>query len=138
MILLLALLTFYVQTWEEYHTQTLTLGIISGPVEGILVLCAVYAATAYLGGGHFWQLSLLQSVGVDETSSIPDLIYNMSWNEWYMVYGGVVLVFNTGQRFVYQWIVYTIRSDANAALRSTASPTSCQHVNLVGRTQWPL
>ncbi|KAL8685712.1 MAG: hypothetical protein Q9224_005706, partial [Gallowayella concinna] len=45
-----ATLTFYVQTWDEYYTQTLTLGIISGPVEGILTLCIVYAFTAIKGG----------------------------------------------------------------------------------------
>ncbi|EGE00520.1 aminoalcoholphosphotransferase [Trichophyton tonsurans CBS 112818] len=28
-----AVFTFYVQTWEEYHTHVLTLGIVSGPVE---------------------------------------------------------------------------------------------------------
>lgn len=27
--------------------QTLTLGLVSGPVEGILTLCVVYAITAY-------------------------------------------------------------------------------------------
>lgn len=94
----IALLTFYVQTWEEYHTHTLTLGVISGPVEGILTLCIVYALTAYLGGGSFWQQSLLESIGVNNYDFIPDLLYNMAWNEWYMVYGGIVLVFNTISR----------------------------------------
>ena len=93
-----ALMTFYVQTWEEYHTHTLTLGVISGPVEGILTLCIVYAITAFLGGGSFWQRSLLESVGVHNYNIIPDSIYNLAWNEWYMVYGGIVLVFNTISR----------------------------------------
>ena len=93
-------MTFYIQTWEEYHTHTLTLGIISGPVEGILTLCVVYALTAVLGGGSFWQRSLLESVGVQNKGFIPDVIYNLAWNEWYMVYGSVVLVFNTVSRYV--------------------------------------
>ncbi|CAG5177906.1 uncharacterized protein ALTATR162_LOCUS8437 [Alternaria atra] len=88
-------LTFYVQTWDEYHTHTLTLGVISGPVEGILTLCLVYAATAFLGGGSFWQRSMIQTLGVKEQGLIPEVLYNMAWNEWYMVYGGIVLVFNT-------------------------------------------
>ena len=88
-------MTFYVQTWEEYHTHTLTLGLISGPVEGILTLCAIYAATAVLGGGSFWQQSLLASIGVQNYDFIPDTVYNMAWNDWYMVYGGIVPVFNT-------------------------------------------
>jgi ethanolaminephosphotransferase len=95
-----SLLTFYVQTWEEYHTHTLTLGVISGPVEGILTLCIVYAITAVLGGGSFWQRSLLESIGVQNHDFIPDSIYNLAWNEWYMVYGSVVLVFNTLSRYV--------------------------------------
>lgn len=90
-----ALLTFYVQTWEEYHTHTLTLGVISGPVEGIVTLCIIYGLTAYLGGGSFWQRSMLECIGVNNYDFIPDLLYNMAWNEWYMVYGSFMVVFNT-------------------------------------------
>ena len=93
-------MTFYVQTWDEYHTHTLTLGVISGPVEGILTLCIVYASTAFLGGGSFWQRSMFESVGLQKHDFIPDVIYNLAWNEWYMVYGGVVLVFNVVSRYV--------------------------------------
>ncbi|KAL9126368.1 MAG: hypothetical protein Q9217_004570 [Psora testacea] len=94
-----ATLTFYIQTWDEYYTQTLILGIVSGPVEGILTLCIVYAVTAVKGGGSFWQQSLLQTVGVSKHSAIPEAVYDMAWNEWYMVYGGLVLVFNTLSRY---------------------------------------
>ncbi|KAF2235335.1 sn-1,2-diacylglycerol cholinephosphotransferas-like protein [Viridothelium virens] len=90
-----SLLTFYVQTWDEYHTHTLTLGLISGPVEGILTLCIVYAITASFGGGSFWQQSMLGSLGIEHHAFIPDILYDLAWNEWYMVYGGVVLVFST-------------------------------------------
>lgn len=96
----IALLTFYVQTWDEYHTHTLTLGVISGPVEGVLTLCIVFAFTAVKGGGSFWQQSMLASIGVSRHSFIPDLLYNLNWGEWYMVYGGLVLVFATASRFV--------------------------------------
>ncbi|KAF2503120.1 sn-1,2-diacylglycerol cholinephosphotransferas-like protein [Lophium mytilinum] len=88
-------LTFYVQTWDEYHTHTLTLGVISGPVEGLLILCTVYGFTAFVGGGSFWQQSLFETVGIPHLSIIPDYIYNLAWDEWYMVQGGSVLVFNT-------------------------------------------
>lgn len=94
-----ALLTFYVQTWDEYHTKTLTLGVISGPVEGILTLCAVYAFTSYIGGGSFWQRSMLETLGVPHSAFIPKTVYELPWNEWYMVYGGIILVFNTIQRY---------------------------------------
>ena len=93
-------MTFYVQTWDEYYTQTLTLGIISGPVEGILTLCIVYAFTAVKGGGSFWQQSMLNTVGIPNYDFIPQYIYDMPFAQWYMVYGGVVLVFNTVQRYV--------------------------------------
>jgi len=91
-------MTFYVQTWEEYHTHTLTLGVISGPVEGILTLCIIYALTGFLGGASFWQQSLLASISFPHFSWIPDAFYNLAWNEWYMVYGSVVLVYNTVSR----------------------------------------
>lgn len=95
MTLFASLLTFYVQTWDEYHTHTLTLGLVSGPVEGILTLCIIYALTGYLGGGSFWGQSLLASLHLPQPSWLPDTLYNLAWNEWYMVYGGIILVFNT-------------------------------------------
>lgn len=93
-----ATFTFYVQTWDEYYTQTLTLGIVSGPVEGILTLCIVYAFTAIKGGGSFWQQSMLATLGIAKHDFIPEYIYNLPFNQWYMVYGGIVLVFNTTER----------------------------------------
>jgi ethanolaminephosphotransferase len=86
-----------VQTWDEYHTKTLTLGIISGPVEGIVIIILVYTFTAIKGGASFWQQSLFRSVGIPESPLIPDYVYNMAFNEWYMVQGGIVLVLNTIQ-----------------------------------------
>jgi len=92
-----SLMTFYVQTWDEYHTKTLTLGIVSGPVEGILLLVGVYALTGYMGGAHFWQQSMLATFGVSPSSHpwIPDFLYRLSFTEWYMAQGAVVLVWNT-------------------------------------------
>lgn len=57
-LMALALLAFYIATWEEYHTGTLYLGYISGPVEGtvlLIVLCLVAAAG---GGGVLWSRTL--------------------------------------------------------------------------------
>jgi hypothetical protein len=94
-----ALLTFYVQTWDEYHTKTLTLGIISGPVEGIIILILVYAFTAVKGGASFWQQSMFRAVGIPEMAAIPDSVYEMSFTDWYMIQGGIVLVLNTIQSY---------------------------------------
>ena len=95
-----SLMTFYVQTWDEYHTKTLTLGIVNGPVEGILILVGVYALTGYMGGGHIWQKALLPTFGLPQTLfsgavTIPGFFYNLSFTEWYLVQGTVVLVLNT-------------------------------------------
>jgi ethanolaminephosphotransferase len=90
-----SLLTFYVQTWDEYHTKTLTLGIVNGPVEGILILVAVYAVTGFMGGAHFWQQAMLPTVGVPHLPFIPDFLYNLSFTDWYMIQGTIMLVYNT-------------------------------------------
>ena len=99
-LILSGLFTFYVQTWDEYHTKTLTLGLISGPVEGITTLYIVYGITAFVGGGSFWQQSLLQTLGVPPSKYIPDQVYKLTWTENWMAYGALVLVFNTWQRYV--------------------------------------
>lgn len=40
---------FYLTTWEEFHTGTLFLGVFSGPVEGILIIVAIYIITGIAG-----------------------------------------------------------------------------------------
>lgn len=78
--------------------MTLTLGIVSGPVEGIVTLCLVYAFTAFIGHGSFWNQAMLPTIGIPDYKFIPDFLYNLHFNEWWMVYGGAVLVFNTISR----------------------------------------
>ncbi|PHH80564.1 hypothetical protein CDD82_1669 [Ophiocordyceps australis] len=94
-VLFSSLLTFYVQTWDEYHTKTLTLGIVNGPVEGVLILAGVYALTGYLGGAHIWQQSLMHTLRLPHSWAIPTFLYRLSFTQWYMVQGLFVLVFNT-------------------------------------------
>jgi ethanolaminephosphotransferase len=98
-----------VQTWDEYHTKTLTLGLVSGPVEGIVILISVYAFTAYKGGASFWQQSMFRTVGVPEYSFIPSYVYNLPFNEWWMVQGGLVLVLNTVQSYVVFFISFALQ-----------------------------
>jgi ethanolaminephosphotransferase len=72
----------------------LTLGVVNGPVEGILILVGVYALTGFMGRGSFWQQSMLATFGVPK-AFIPDVVYDLSFTEWYMVQGTLVLVYNT-------------------------------------------
>jgi ethanolaminephosphotransferase len=69
-------------------------------VEGILTLCVVYAATAYFGGGSFWAKPMLETIGIGQMSLVPDFIYKLAFNDWYLVYGGIMVVLNTVQRWV--------------------------------------
>jgi len=43
---------------------------------------------------------MFRAVGIPESDLIPDYIYEMAFNEWYMVQGGIVLVLNTIQSYV--------------------------------------
>ncbi len=82
-----SLLTFYVQTWDEYHTKTLTLGIVNGPVEGILILVAVYSFTGYVGGrisgSKAPSLPSAFPKTLGSVLGLPDFIYELSFTEWY-------------------------------------------------------
>lgn len=89
-------MTFYVQTWDEYYTQILTLGVISGPVEGILTICLVYIITAFMGGGSFWHQPMLETIGVPKPSFLPSQVYNLPFTYWYLGYGSLMLCFAIG------------------------------------------
>ncbi|KAL4821051.1 CDP-alcohol phosphatidyltransferase-domain-containing protein [Aspergillus spinulosporus] len=89
-------MTFYVQTWDMYYTQVLTLGIVSGPVEGVLTLCVVFGFTAYMGGGSFWHQSMFETIGVPKLEFIPKQLYDLPFTQWYLIYGAIMLFFATG------------------------------------------
>ncbi|KAF8470257.1 hypothetical protein BDZ91DRAFT_720239 [Kalaharituber pfeilii] len=93
MTMFASLCAFYLTTWEEYHTGILYLGLVSGPVEGVLTLCVVYAFTA-LVGGSFWQRPLLEVLGFGRMSWLPQVFQEMPICHWYLVYGGIMLGFN--------------------------------------------
>ena len=79
------------QTWDEYYTHVLTLGVVSGPVEGVLTLCIVFAFTAYEGGASFWHRSMLETVGFPKVELLPEVLYKMKFTDWYILYGALVL-----------------------------------------------
>lgn len=92
----IATMTFYVQTWDMYYTQVLTLGIVSGPVEGVLTLCVVFGFTAYMGGGSFWHRPMFETIGAPNLEFIPKQLYDLPFTQWYLIYGAVMLFFATG------------------------------------------
>ncbi|GAA5842832.1 hypothetical protein JCM3766R1_007178 [Sporobolomyces carnicolor] len=51
-----------VSTWEEYHTGTLYLGYINGPVEGVLIAVAILVVSAVKGPG-FWAQTVSETFG---------------------------------------------------------------------------
>lgn len=71
-ILFIALAYFYCTTWETYHTGTLYLGHINGPVEGTLFLCVVYALTGIYGRA-MWVKPLVDVLGPELFAMWPSL-----------------------------------------------------------------
>mmetsp|Transcript_24532 Transcript_24532/g.40359 ORF Transcript_24532/g.40359 Transcript_24532/m.40359 type:complete len:392 (+) Transcript_24532:177-1352(+) len=64
-VIFLAIFTpFYVATWEEHHTGVLFLGVISGPIEGLLVMVAIYLLTGF-AGPELWMTSLKDAIGLE-------------------------------------------------------------------------
>ncbi|CCE85658.1 Piso0_005276 [Millerozyma farinosa CBS 7064] len=84
-----SLCNFYTSTWEEYHTNTLYLSSFSGPVEGILIIIALYVFTGVVGP-DIWQSSFqldLEIFGVNKPVEVP-------LNLLYQVFGLCALYFN--------------------------------------------
>lgn len=55
---IVVLTNFYLSTWEEYHTHTLFLAELSGPVEGILAICFAFVLTAIFGPQVIWHSTI--------------------------------------------------------------------------------
>ncbi|GAA25968.1 K7_Cpt1p [Saccharomyces cerevisiae Kyokai no. 7] len=54
------LCSFYLSTWEEYHTHKLYLAEFCGPVEGIIVLCISFIAVGIYGPQTIWHTKIAQ------------------------------------------------------------------------------
>ncbi|CCK71772.1 bifunctional diacylglycerol cholinephosphotransferase/ethanolaminephosphotransferase KNAG_0H03580 [Huiozyma naganishii CBS 8797] len=54
------LFNFYLSTWEEYHTHILFLSEFSGPVEGILGICAAFILTGIVGPDAIWKRQVME------------------------------------------------------------------------------
>ncbi|CEQ43054.1 SPOSA6832_04957, partial [Sporobolomyces salmonicolor] len=68
--------SMYVSTWEEYHTGTLYLGYVNGPVEGVLIAVGILLVSAFKGPG-WWALPVSEALGniplVPESWQVLDL-----------------------------------------------------------------
>jgi len=93
--LVFSLATFYLTTWEEYHTKRLYLGLISGPVEGILMIVGVFLISGRYGS-KFWHQDALLFLGIDEKSvaSFSARIPHLKLHEVFMAFSGAGLVSN--------------------------------------------
>ncbi|KAI0319538.1 Choline/ethanolaminephosphotransferase [Amylostereum chailletii] len=87
------LANFYLTTWEEYHTGTLYLGVFSGPVEGILMIVAIYMITGFYGPA-FWDQKFLTFTGLEKIEVIASRVPNVGLNETFMVFASLALAFN--------------------------------------------
>lgn len=61
----LAFWSFYLPTWEEYHTGVLYLGYINGPTEGILAFCVMYGLTG-IYGPDLWKTILVADWTIEQ------------------------------------------------------------------------
>ena len=70
-------LAFYASTWEEFHTGTLYLGYISGPVEGAwsLVLAALISSIC---GASLWDFKLTETFRIKDSVPILFIIGSIS------------------------------------------------------------
>ncbi|MBW0541732.1 hypothetical protein O181_081447 [Austropuccinia psidii MF-1] len=95
-----ALANFYLTTWEEYHTGILYLSSFSGPVEGILILIAVFLITA-IYGPSFWEQGILSFLKLNTNSWIQALnIKDLSLNKCSLLFAIFSLSSNTLQSYL--------------------------------------
>jgi len=87
------LASFYLTTWEEYHTGQLYLGVFSGPIEGILMIICIYLVTGVCGP-TFWDSGILTITHLDHIPAISRIVPNIGLNVAFMVFAGFSLAFN--------------------------------------------
>ena len=77
---------FYVTTWETYHTHTLYLGYINGPVDGTLGLCVLFFFTGiYSREMWTWPVKWV------EVLNIPGTVLDGVFVDWQFSHVGYTL-----------------------------------------------
>ncbi|GAA6019480.1 hypothetical protein JCM10207_001403 [Rhodosporidiobolus poonsookiae] len=94
---------FYLTTWEEYHTGTLFLSAFSGPVEGILLVVAVFAVTGFKGP-QFWDTGILSLFGFNPAAhpflaNLPFRVKDLPLNDFFLCFSAIGLAFNIVSAF---------------------------------------
>jgi ethanolaminephosphotransferase len=93
-----ALMNFYLTTWEEWHTGTLYLGVFSGPVEGILMVVAIFLVTGKYGpelwATPFLSLPVISNIVSWIPVKLPQSAHTLGTNELFMVLAALGLLFN--------------------------------------------
>lgn len=88
----------------------LFLGVFSGPVEGIIMICGLYVVTGFKGkliisvnyspllssliGPTFWDQKILAVTGLDKVDLVARYIPDIGLNDSFMVFGTFGLAFN--------------------------------------------
>lgn len=88
----------------------LFLGVFSGPVEGIIMICGLYVVTGFKGkliifvdyspllstliGPTFWDQKILAVTGLDKVDLVARYIPDIGLNDSFMVFGAFGLAFN--------------------------------------------
>lgn len=88
----------------------LFLGVFSGPVEGIIMICGLYVITGFKGklvisvnhssvfsslvGPTFWDQKILAVTGLDKVDLVARYIPDIGLNVSFMVFGAFGLAFN--------------------------------------------
>ncbi|KAI9262761.1 hypothetical protein BY458DRAFT_438941 [Sporodiniella umbellata] len=99
-----SLATFYLSTWEEYHTGVLYLGRFSGPVEGVLMLCSIHLISGYFGPA-IWMLRINEFLPWVDFSHYEWVGY-LQLNHGLIVLGAIIMVCNI---FAAIWNVATVK-----------------------------
>lgn len=73
--LISSLTSFFLTTWEEYHTHVLFLSSFSGPVEGILLICALYIFVGTFGSS-ICARGLLNATGAAQSTFVRE---HLAW-----------------------------------------------------------
>lgn len=76
-VLMTAVIVFFMNTWEEYYRGALILPIINGANEGILVAIGIYFLTAVVGPS--WWIANSVTIAV---SSLPDFLQKSNFGPW--------------------------------------------------------